>query len=65
MHLPLTLLHDMGGLPGLELQAVMSVLAQFFLATLVSGLFWWPYQYLVRPIYLCRCVLFCLRFWVW
>ena len=30
MHLPLTLLHDMGGLPGLELQAVMSVLAQFF-----------------------------------
>lgn len=39
MHLPLTLLHDMGGLPGLELQAVMSVLAQFFLATLRIGAF--------------------------
>ena len=34
MHLPLTLLDTMGGLPGLELQSVMSVLAQFFLATL-------------------------------
>ena len=40
MHLPLTLLHDMGGLPGLELQAVMSVLAQFFLATIRIGAFW-------------------------
>ena len=39
MHLPLTLLHDMGGLPGLELQAVMSVLAQFFLATIRIGAF--------------------------
>ena len=34
MHLPLTLLNEIGGLPGLELQAVMSVLAQLFLATI-------------------------------
>ena len=39
MHLPLTLLDSMGGLPGLELQSVMSVLAQFFLATLRIGAF--------------------------
>ena len=39
MHLPLTLLDTMGGLPGLELQSVMSVLAQFFLATLRIGAF--------------------------
>ena len=39
MHLPLTLLNNMGGLPGLELQAVMSLLAQFFLATLRIGAF--------------------------
>ena len=30
MHLPLTLLNNMGGLPGLELQAVMSLMASFF-----------------------------------
>ena len=39
MQLPLTLLNTMGGLPGLELHAVMSVLAQFFLATLRIGAF--------------------------
>ena len=39
MQLPLTLLNTMGGLPGLELHAVMSVLAQFFLATLQIGAF--------------------------
>tara|TARA_B100000963_G_C22589781_1_gene654907 strand:- start:434 stop:1240 length:807 start_codon:yes stop_codon:yes gene_type:complete len=32
-------MNDMGGLPGLELQAVMSVLAQFFLATIRVGAF--------------------------
>ena len=38
MHLPLTLLNNMGGLQRLELQAVMSLLAQF-LATLRIGAF--------------------------